>query len=95
MLLTSAITKHQQTEELLHERDSVLLWLLCAGGEDSEWRGKFSRGTFSVSSARNFQPYDHCSSLTTPIFDACDTPDVDFRQPGAFLRALGLALQTS
>jgi len=94
MLLTSAITKHQLTE-LLHERDSVLLWLLCAGGEDSEWRGKFSRGTFSVSSARNFQPYDHCGSLTTPLFDACDTPDVVAGSRKLSLRALGLTLQTS
>ena len=45
MLLTSAITNHQQTE-LLHEKDSVLLWLLCADGEDSEWRGEFSHGSF-------------------------------------------------
>jgi hypothetical protein len=46
--------------------------------------GNSAMAAFSVSSVRNSQPYDHCSSLTTPLFDACDTPDAIYKQPGAF-----------
>jgi hypothetical protein len=59
---------------------------VLSGGENS------AVAPFSVSSARNFQPYDHCSSLTTPLFDSCDTPDVDYRQPRAFPACTGAHL---